>query len=97
VGGKAVWLIGLLIVLILVIASPLAATRPDGLEWVAMQNGFLSRARAPLYRVIPDYIFPGITNETLATIVAGILGAVIVFGVGLGVAYTRRNRQTSGG
>jgi len=97
VGGKVVWLIGLLIVLILVIASPLATTRPDGLEWVATQNGFLSTARAPLYRLIPDYIFPGITNETLATIVAGILGAVIIFGVGLGVAYTRRNRQTSGG
>jgi hypothetical protein len=50
-----------------------------------------------MYRIIPDYLFPGISNEALATIVAGILGIVIVFGVSLGVAYTRRNRQTTGG
>lgn len=91
-----VWLIGLFIALILVIASPLASTNPDGLEWVAMQNGFLGSAQEPLYRILPDYVFPGISNQTLATIVAGILGIVIVFGVSLGVAYTRRNRQTSG-
>jgi len=31
----------------------------------------------------------------LATILAGILGAVIVFGVALAVAYVRRNRLIS--
>ena len=97
VGGKLVWIIGLLIALVLVIASPLASTRPDGLEWVARQNGFIDRAQAPLYQVIPDYLYPGVSNETLATIVAGILGTAIVLGVSLGVAFTRRNRQTSGG
>jgi cobalt/nickel transport system permease protein len=95
--SRMVWLIGLFIALILVIASPLASTNPDGLEWVAMQNGFLVSAQEPMYRIIPDYLFPGISNEALATIVAGILGIVIVFGVSIGVAYTRRNRQTSGG
>jgi cobalt/nickel transport system permease protein len=97
VGGKLVWIMGLLIALDLVIASPLASTRPDGLEWVARQNGFSDRAQAPLYQVIPDYLYPGVSNETLATIVAGILGTAIVLGVSLGVAFTRRNRQTSGG
>ena len=95
--SRMVWLIGLFIALILVIASPLASTNPDGLEWVASQNGFLGSAQEPMYRIIPDYLFPGISNEASATIVAGILGIVIVFGVSLGVAYTRRNRQTSGG
>jgi cobalt/nickel transport system permease protein len=95
--SKMVWLIGLFIALILVIASPLASTNPDGLEWVASQIGFLGSAQEPMYRIIPDYLFPGISNEALATIVAGILGIVIVFGVSLGVAYTRRNRQTTGG
>jgi cobalt/nickel transport system permease protein len=97
VGSKMVWLVGLLVALTLVIASPLASTNPDGLEWVATQYGFLGSAQEPLYRILPDYLFPGISNQTLATIVAGILGIVIVFGVSLGVAYTRRNRQTSGG
>jgi cobalt/nickel transport system permease protein len=97
VGSKMVWLVGLLVALTLVIASPLASTNPDGLERVATQYGFLGSAQEPLYRILPDYLFPGISNQTLATIVAGILGIVIVFGVSLGVAYTRRNRQTSGG
>jgi cobalt/nickel transport system permease protein len=97
VGGRLVWIIGLLITFALVIASPLASTRPDGLEWVAEQNGFLETARGPLYRIIPDYLVPGISSEALATIVAGVLGSVIVLGVSLGVAYTRRNRHTSGG
>lgn len=97
VGSKMVWLVGLLVAVSLVIASPLASTNPDGLEWVAMQNGFLVSAQEPMYRIIPDYLYPGISNEALATIVAGILGIVIVFGVSIGVAYTRRNRQTSDG
>ena len=97
VGSKLVWLVGLLVAVSLVIASPLASTNPDGLEWVAAQYGFLGSAQEPLYRILPDYLFPGISNQALATIVAGILGIVIVFGVSIGVAYTRRNRQASGG
>ena len=97
VGGRKVWILGLLTVLILTIISPLASARPDGLEWVAMQSGFIDRVRAPLFKIIPDYLYPGISNEYLATIVAGILGSIIVLGVSLGVAYSRRNRQTSGG
>ena len=34
----------LVIAAILAIASPLASSHPDGLEWVAEQNGFLSAA-----------------------------------------------------
>ncbi len=97
VGGRLVWVVGLLVALVLAIASPLASTRPDGLEWLAMQNGFFDRAQAPLYRIFPDYLFPGVSHEALATIAAGILGTAIVLGVSLGVAYSRRNRRTSGG
>ena len=95
--GGVAWLVGLLVTLLLVIISPLASTRPDGLEWVAMQYGFLQSARGPIYQIIPDYLFPGISSEALATIVAGILGIAIIFGVVLGVAYNRRNRHASGG
>ncbi len=92
-GGMVVWIGGLLIAVILAIASPLASSHPDGLEWVAEQKGFLSAAQEPLYNIIPDYVFPGIGNETLATIIAGIVGVVVVFGVALAVAYARRSRQ----
>jgi cobalt/nickel transport system permease protein len=92
-GSQAIWVGGLVIAGLLAVLSPLASTHPDGLEWVAGQKGFLEAARGPLYNVIPDYIFPGITNEAFATIVAGVVGVVIVFGVALGVAYMRRTKK----
>jgi cobalt/nickel transport system permease protein len=92
-GGKAIWIGGLAIAAILAVLSPLASAHPDGLEWVAEQKGFLDAARAPLYNLIPDYTFPGISNTALATIVAGILGMLLVFGVALGVAYMRRSKK----
>lgn len=96
-GGSMVWVFGLMVTLVLIIVSPLASSRPDGLEWVAMQSGFMERAREPLYQIIPDYLIPGISNEAFATILAGILGASIVFIIGVVMAITRRNRQSSGG
>jgi len=90
------WVGGLLFALVLAIASPLASAHPDGLEWVAKQQGFLGAAQGPFYKVIPDYVLPGVSNGALATILAGVLGVLIVLGVSLAVAYTRRNRQASG-
>jgi len=77
-GSKTIWIGGLAFTLVLAIASPLASAHPDGLEWVASQQGFLSLARAPIYQIVPDYLLPGISNQSLATIAAGILGAAIV-------------------
>jgi len=94
-GGKAIWVVGLGIAILLTVFSPLASAHPDGLEWVAEQKGFLDVAQGPLYKVIPDYVFPGITNEAMATILAGIIGTLIVFGVALGVAYMRRTQKVS--
>jgi cobalt/nickel transport system permease protein len=91
-GGAAVWTFGLGIALALAVLSPLASAHPDGLEWVAGQKGFLEAARAPLYKIIPDYVFPGINNKAFATIIAGILGTLLVFGVALGVAYWRQKK-----
>lgn len=94
-GGRLVWVVGLLIALALAVASPLASAFPDGLEWVAEQKGFLETAQGPLYEIIPDYVVPGIQNEALATIAAGILGTLIVFGVAVGVAYSRRKSSAA--
>jgi cobalt/nickel transport system permease protein len=94
-GGAIVWVLGLLSALVLAILSPLASSHPDGLEWVAEQKGFLDTAQSSLYNIIPDYVFPGVSNEALATIIAGILGTLIVFAVAVGVAYLRRNRQVT--
>jgi cobalt/nickel transport system permease protein len=92
--GNLVWLTGLVLALLLAIASPLASSHPDGLEWVAEQKGFLVSAQSPLFKIIPDYLFPGVSNSTLATILAGILGVLIVFVVALVVATMRRRKTT---
>jgi cobalt/nickel transport system permease protein len=84
---------GLGIAILLAVLSPLASANPDGLEWVAEQQGFLGLAQEPPYQLIPDYVFPGIPQETLATIAAGILGALIVFGTATAVAWARRPRR----
>lgn len=97
VGSKAVWIGGLVIAVALAIISPLASAHPDGLEWVAEERGFLDLARDPLYEIIPDYVLPGISNEALATILAGVVGALIVFAAAAGVAYVRANRSRRSG
>jgi cobalt/nickel transport system permease protein len=91
-GSRLVWGAGLLIALVLAVASPLASSHPDGLEWVAAQQGFLDRAQGSLFQVIPGYALPGISNPALATVLAGIVGVLLVCGVAVGVAYTRRKR-----
>lgn len=91
--GAVIWIFGMGIALALAVLSPLASTHPDGLIWVARQEGFLAAARAPLYKLIPSYIFPGIPNRTLATIAAAAFGALLVFGVAIGVAYLRKNKK----
>jgi cobalt/nickel transport system permease protein len=95
VAGWAVWAVGLLLALGLAILAPLASANPDGLEWVAEQQGFLDNAQNSAYNIIPDYVFPGISNEALATIVAGIIGVLLVFLVVAGIGYTRRKRPVS--
>jgi cobalt/nickel transport system permease protein len=89
-GGAAVWIAGALISAALVGLAPFASARPDGLEWVAGQQGFLGMAREPFLRWIPDYIMPGLENEAMATILAGALGVLLVLGAYLAIARTHR-------
>ena len=95
--GGLVWVAGLILALILAVASPLASKHPDGLLSVASQYGFSSSAQNPLYKLIPHYLFPGVENKALATILAAVLGTLIVFGVTFGVAYSRRRRSANDG
>lgn len=90
--NKGIIVGGGLIALVLAIFSPLASSHPDGLEWVAEEHGFIETAKAAFYQIIPDYSMPGISDPALATIAAGILGVVIVFGVAYGIA--RAEKQT---
>lgn len=84
--------LGLVIALAVAFTSPLASSRPDGLERVAEDNSFLEKAEDAPYAVLPDYTIPGITDEALTTVVAGVVGVLGVAGIGMGVArmVTRR-------
>ncbi len=94
-GSRAIWIGGLSIALILAVLSPLASSNPDGLERVAEDQGFLAAAQAPQYNLIPDYLVPGVSNEALATIVAGVIGALLVGAVAFLIARARRSRTTA--
>ena len=87
------WVAGLLLALGLALLSPLASPHPDGLERVAEDQGFIDRAEDAPFQVIADYVFPGIENEAVATILAGLVGTLIVFALGYGLALLLRRRD----
>lgn len=80
------WIWGIVIAFALVLLSPLASPWPDGLERVAEDFGFIEKAREPFFEIIPDYVFPGVGHEAIATILAGLVGAAITLGLGYGLA-----------
>jgi cobalt/nickel transport system permease protein len=92
-GDKSLVLGGVAVALALSALAPLASSHPDGLEYVAAQKGFLHLMQNPLFKIIPDYLVPGIHNQSLATILAGILGALIVFSVAYFVARSRSRNK----
>jgi len=93
--NKGVLIGGSVLTLILVVLSPLASSHPDGLEWVAEKSGFMLFAKDTFFELIPDYTFPGINNPAFATIVAGVIGAVIVFVVVFGLSNRKKAAQSN--
>ncbi len=83
----AVIVAGVAIALGITLFSPWASSDPDGLERVAEDKGFLEEAKGPSYEIIPDYTFPGVENERLATILSGIVGVLIVVVLALVAGY----------
>jgi len=86
------WQIGLLVCLVVACLSPLASSSPDGLERVAENKGFIDLAQEAPFQIIADYVFPGIENEAVATILAGLVGSLILFGVVCGIAWLLKSR-----
>ena len=75
--------------------SPFASSHPDGLEKVAEQKGFLERGEIEqvVKSPIPDYTWPNVKNEGMATALAGLAGTLIVFAAGYGVAALAKNNK----
>ena len=92
--GRWWWVIGLgIAAAVVIILAPLASSDPDGLERAAEDLGFLDQARDAVFSIIPDYTVPGVDGN-LSTILAGLIGVAIVFGVMvvLGRLLARRRR-----
>jgi hypothetical protein len=87
--------VGLLLAVGAALLSPLASGDPDGLERVAEDKGFLGQALDPLFNLLPDYTIPGLDGPA-STILAGIIGLLIVFALVYGVSLLLRGRGQSG-
>jgi len=77
--------------------APFASTKPDGLEYVGQRLGFLNEEAAPVLSApLPDYELPlpGLKETRVATALVGVLGTLVVFGVGLGLARVFARRES---
>lgn len=83
--------------------SFLASSHPDGLEYVYFEMG-IGTAPIPeetlIPAPIPDYVLPGVENEALSVIGAGIIGAIItgalIWAIALGFSRRKRHGDDSG-
>ena len=91
--NKKWWLIALVFCLVLATISPLASSSPDGLEKVAEDKGFIGAAGEAPFEIVADYVFPGIENEAVATILAGWLGTLLLFAITYGLAWLIKSRR----
>ena len=77
---------GLLVALALAgLASPFASPEPDGLERVAADHGFEENAEEHALAEGPlaDYSVRGVPGERTSTGLAGVIGVLLTFGVGM--------------
>ncbi|MBI3161397.1 MAG: energy-coupling factor ABC transporter permease [Chloroflexi bacterium] len=77
-GGQGwVW-VGVAVTLLVVLLSPFASADPDGLERVATDLGFIGQAQLSPFQIIPDYTVPFLGQTALSTVIAGVIGAIVV-------------------
>jgi ABC-type Fe3+ transport system permease subunit len=94
--GRWWWAVGIAIAaLVVIVLAPLASSDPDGLERVAEDQGFIERAENLFSGLLGDYAIPGVDNEGLSTVLAGLIGVaiVVVIVLILGRVVARRRVQ----
>jgi cobalt/nickel transport system permease protein len=87
--------VGCGIAVVLALLSPLASSAPDGLEHalelLGIAGGSGPTAQSPV-GVLPDYTIPGLEGG-LSTILAGLVGVLIVVALGYSIAMLIRRRR----
>lgn len=77
--GSRNWIwVGGIVALLVVLISPFASGDPDGLERVAEDLGFIGTGLDAPYSIIPDYTIPSLGETALSTILAGVVGIIVV-------------------
>jgi cobalt/nickel transport system permease protein len=92
--------VSLLVIGLLLLVAPHASQMPDGLERIAVSLGFKHQeaANSLIPSPLRDYHVPGIHSLETATMVAGLIGAVVVFAFSFILArvLTPRVKRPSG-
>ncbi len=89
---------GIALALLVVFAlAPNASAQPDGLERVAEDAGFAEQAQDARISLLPDYTIPGVEDETLSTVLAGVTGVLVVAAIALLAGWALRARSTRRG
>jgi hypothetical protein len=82
------------------VVSPLASSSPDGLERVAIDQGFEGQAapHAMAHAPLADYGVAGVHQSWLSTGLAGVIGVVLCFALAgaavLAIRWSRRRAAT---
>ena len=90
------WIFGLVVALVMAMLISLhASPEPDGLEKVAEDLGFLEHGEGNevMESPMPDYVIPWLGDETVAASLAGLIGTVIMFGIGIGAGRILRKES----
>lgn len=91
-GGRGWIYAGVVISLLAVVLSPFASADPDGLERVAEDMGFLQLGESAPYQILPGYTIPFLGDTALSTVVAGLVGALVLLGLMIVIGQTLRKR-----
>ena len=95
-GGRGWVVAGVLLSLGAVLLSPFASGSPDGLERVAENLGFLASGQDAPYQILPDYTIPLFGETAFSTILAGVVGAVVLMGLLVLLGRNLKRKTESG-
>jgi cobalt/nickel transport system permease protein len=79
--GRGWVLLSVSIIAVMLLLTPMAAADPDGLERIAIDLGFIETAQEAPYSILPDYTIPVLGDSAFSTILAGVLGVLLVVGL----------------
>lgn len=92
-GGRGWALAGVVLSLVVVLLSPFASANPDGLERVATDLGFINTGQSAVYNILPDYTLPLLGQTPLSTIMAGVIGMLVVLALALMAGRSLQKRS----